>query len=279
MHKKITRTQLLHAVLHLCLIFFAFGTLFPFLWMVSTSLKGNASVFEYPPVIIPKEFLWSNYAEVFQKQDMLSGLLNSVKIASINTVGTLFFASLAAYAFAKLKFRFSNTLFMILIATMMIPGQVTLIPMFIIFKNLGWYDTHMPLMIPSILCNAYGVFLLRQFFASIPDAYSDSAHIDGCGRFRIYWSIMLPLCVPALVTLGLFNFMANWNNFLTPLIYLNSYSKYTIPLVVMSFKNLYSANWSLLMAASCVALAPVIVLYMFTQRYFISGIMIGGIKG
>lgn len=279
MFSLVKRRHIFHGFLHLFLIAFAVLTLFPFLWMVSTSFKSDSSVFDYPPVLIPEVFRWSNYAEVFSRQDMLSGMINSVKIAVVNTLGTLFFSSLAAYAFAKLKFKFSNVLFIILIATMMIPGQVTLIPMFIVFKNIGWYDTHMPLIIPSILCNAYGVFLLRQFFSSIPDAYSDSAHIDGCSRFRIYWSIMLPLCVPALVTLGLFNFMATWNNFLTPLIYLNSYSKYTIPLVVMSFKNLYSANWSLLMAASCVALIPVILLYMFTQRYFISGIMIGGIKG
>lgn len=268
-----------HAVLHVVLILGMLTMLFPFVWMVSTSLKENTSVFDFPPKLIPDVVRWQNYADVFEKQNMLNGLINSTFIAVTNTVGSLFFASLAAFAFAKLKFRGSGPLFMVLIATMMIPGQVTLIPMFILFKNIGWIDTYAPLMVPGILCNAYGVFMLKQFFGSIPDAYADSAHIDGCSRFRTYWNIMLPLCLPALVTLALFSFMGNWNNFLTPLIYLNTQSKFTIPLIVMSFKNMYYADWSLLMAASCVALVPVIALYAFTQRYFIAGIMIGGIKG
>lgn len=279
MSNQKTKERTLHGILHIVLILGVVTMLFPFIWMISTSFKDGTAVFEYPPRLIPEVFIWQNYVDVFTKQNMAAGLFNSAKIAVINTVGSLFFASLAAYAFAKLKFRGSRWLFMVLIATMMIPGQVTLIPMFIIFKNLGWIDTHLPLMVPSILCNAYGVFMLRQFFTSIPDAFADSAHIDGCSRFRIYWNIILPLSIPSLVTLALFNFMGNWNNFLTPLIYLNTQSKFTIPLIVMSFKNMYYANWSLLMAASCVALVPVIILYLFTQRYFISGIMIGGVKG
>ena len=279
MSNQRTRDRILHSILHVVLLLGALTTLFPFIWMISTSLKDGTAVFEFPPKLIPDVFVWQNYKDVFIKHNMAAGLYNSTLIAVTNTVGSLFFTSLAAYAFAKLQFRGSKFLFMVLIATMMIPGQVTLIPMFIIFKHLGWIDTYLPLTVPSILCNAYGVFMLRQFFTSIPDAFADSAHIDGCSRFRIYWNIVLPLSVPALVTLALFNFMGNWNSFLTPLIYLNTQSKYTIPLIVMSYKNMYYANWSLLMAASCVALVPVIVLYLFTQRYFISGIMIGGIKG
>lgn len=268
-----------HFVLHVALCLGAVTTLFPFVWMISTSLKDGFSIFEYPPRLIPDPIMWSNYVDVFEKQNMLGGLLNSLKIAVLNTAGSLLTASMAAYAFAKVDFKFKNVLFLVLLATMMIPGQVTLIPMFIIFKNLGWIDTHLPLTVPAILANAYGVFLLKQFMTSIPDAYADSGRIDGCSQFRIYWNIILPLSVPSLVTLGLFTFMGNWNNFLGPLIYLNSSEKFTIPLIIMSFKNLYYSDWSLLMAASCVALVPIICLYLFAQRYFIAGIMIGGIKG
>ncbi len=253
--------------------------LFPLVWDGVHPLKGSAALFDYPPRLIPDAFVWSNYRDVFVKQNMLEGLANSLNIAAINTAGTLFFASLAAYAFAKLRFPFKRSLFLILIATMMIPGQVTLIPMFIIFRQIGWIDTHLPLIVPSILCNAYGVFMIRQFFSSVPDSFAESAFIDGCGQFRIYLSIMLPMALPALVALGLFNFMGSWNSFLPPLIYLNSSRLFTLPLVIMSFKSRYFANWSLLTAAACVGLFPVIVLYLAAQRYFIDGIMIGGIKG
>ncbi len=253
--------------------------LFPLVWDGVHLPQGQRRPVRLPARLIPDAFVWSNYRDVFVKQNMLEGLANSLNIAAINTAGTLFFASLAAYAFAKLRFPFKRSLFLILIATMMIPGQVTLIPMFIIFRQIGWIDTHLPLIVPSILCNAYGVFMIRQFFSSVPDSFAESAFIDGCGQFRIYLSIMLPMALPALVALGLFNFMGSWNSFLPPLIYLNSSRLFTLPLVIMSFKSRYFANWSLLTAAACVGLFPVIVLYLAAQRYFIDGIMIGGIKG
>jgi multiple sugar transport system permease protein len=252
---------------------------FPFVWMISTSLKAGSSIFQYPPKLIPVPPVWGNYRDVFDRMPMLESFFNSVKIAVVNTFGTILSASMAAYGFAKIRFRGKNMLFMILLSTMMIPGQVTLIPMFIWFKNLGWIDTHYPLIIPAVLCNAYGVFLLRQFFMTIPDSYSESAKIDGASQFSIFFRIMLPLCIPALTTLGVFTFMYNWNNFLTPLIYLNSRIKFTIPLIIMSFKGSYSTNWNLLMAASAISIVPIIIVYMFAQRYFIEGVVLSGIKG
>jgi multiple sugar transport system permease protein len=253
--------------------------LFPFMWMLSTSLKDGVAVFVYPPKLIPNPPVWQNYADIFIKQPMLSALFNSLKIALINMTGTLLTSSMAAYAFAKIKFRFKNQLFMLLLATMMIPGQVTLIPLFIWFKKFGWIDTHYPLIVPAILCHAYGVFLLRQFFMTIPDSYGESAKIDGANQFIIYCRIMLPLCIPAMTTLALFSFMGNWNSFMGPLIYLNSKVKFTVPLLIRFFQGTYYSNWSLLTAASCVSIVPIIILYIFAQRYFIQGVVMSGLKG
>lgn len=267
------------AILHGILAVIALIMMFPFLWMVSTSFKDNSSVFEYPPKLIPNPLVLTNYVNVFVKQPIVRSFFNSLFIAVINTAGVLLTSSMAAYSFARLRFRFKGPLFVILLATMMIPSQVTLIPMFVWFKNLGWYDTYYPLILPSIFCNAYGVFLLRQFFATIPASYAESAQLDGCSYPVIYAKIMLPMCVPAMVTLGIFTFLGNWNSFLSPLIYLNSRERFTLPLTIMSFQNLYYSDWGLLMAASCVSIVPVIILYIFAQKYFTEGIVMSGIKG
>jgi multiple sugar transport system permease protein len=161
----------------------------------------------------------------------------------------------------------------------MIPVQVTLIPLYILFKWINWIDTHWPLIVPAILTNAYGVFLLRQFFMSLPNELGDAGQIDGCNPFQIYWHIYLPLSVPALVTLGIFAFLFHWNEFLLPLIYLNSQNKFTIPLMLASFQGAYTTDWELLMAAATIALVPVIIVYIFGQRYFVSGIALTGLKG
>jgi multiple sugar transport system permease protein len=266
--------------IYIVIIAGAIAMIFPFAWMASTSLKGRMNLFVYPPQLLPDwPWQWDNYKQVFTRLPMAMGFFNSTKIAVINTLGTLLSATMAAFGFAKLRFRFRNQLFMVLLATMMIPGQVTLIPMFVWFKNLNWIDTHLPLIVPAILCNAYGVFLLRQFFMTIPDSYAESAKIDGANYLTIFFRIMLPLCVPAMATLGVFSFMGNWNNFLTPLIYLNTRTKFTIPLLLMSFQNGYTRNWNLLMAASTISVLPIIVIYIFAQRYFIEGVVLSGVKG
>lgn len=266
-------------IIHIFLAVGVVAMLFPFLWMISTSLKSGDSIFEYPPQLIPKPAVFKNYIDVFIMQPTGLAFINSMKIAVINTLGVLFTSSLAAYGFAKLRFKGKQALFIILLATMMIPSQITLIPMFILFKDLGWIDTHLPLIVPAVLCNAYGVFLLRQFFMTIPDSYCESAKVDGCTQPGIYFKIMLPLCKPALTTLGLFSFMSNWNNFLTPLIFLNTREKFTLPLIIMSFQNLYNTSWNLLMATSAITLLPIIIIYLFSQKYFIQGVTLTGIKG
>lgn len=270
------KTLLIYAILLLGVAAMAF----PFLWMASTSLKGRTNLFIYPPQLIPKwPWRWQNYKDIFTLLPFAMGFVNSFKIAIINTAGTLLSSTMAAFGFSKLRFRFRSQLFMILLATMMIPGQVTLIPMFVWFKNFGWIDTHYPLIVPAVLCNAYGVFLLRQFFMTIPDSYVESAKIDGASYLTIFFRIMLPLCVPAMATLGVFSFMAHWNNFLNPLIFINSRVKFTIPLFLQSFQSGYTTQWNLVMAAATMSILPIIVIYIFAQRYFIEGVVLSGIKG
>jgi multiple sugar transport system permease protein len=273
------RRWLRHIVLHVILSAGALFMILPFLWMLSTSLKSPGDIFIFPPKWIPDPIVWSNYGKGWTLKPMGLAYLNSIKISTLNTVGTLFTSSLAAFAFAKLRFRGQHLLFLILLATLMIPVQVTLIPLFILFKWINWIDTHWPLIVPAILTNAYGVFLLRQFFMSLPDELADAGRIDGCNPFQIYWYIFLPLSIPALVTLGIFAFLFHWNEFLLPLIYLNSQDKFTIPLMLASFQGAYTTDWELLMAAATIALVPVIVVYIFGQRYFVRGIALTGLKG
>jgi multiple sugar transport system permease protein len=267
------------AALHLVLSITGFFMLVPFFWMLSTSLKEPDAVFIYPPEWIPNPVVWSNYRRAWTILPFGQAYINSIVIAVTVTIGTLVSCSLAAYAFARLEFKGKNVLFYSLLATMMIPGQVTLIPMYVLFSRIGWIDTHYPLVIPPILSNAFGVFLLRQFFLTIPKDLEDAARIDGCNPAYVYWLIMLPLAKPALVTLGIFTFLGTWNSFLPPLIYLNTTEKFTVPLLLRSFQGLYSADWTLMMAASSIAILPVMIAYLFGQRYFIEGITLTGLKG
>ena len=188
-------------------------------------------------------------------------------------------SSLAAFAFAKMSFPGEKKLFGLIFATMLIPSQVTLIPLYVVFSKIGWIDTHLPLIVPQIMVNAYGVFLIRQFMMTVPDSYIEAAKLDGAGYLLIYSKIMLPLCKPALVTLGMFTFVGNWNNFVGPLIYLNTEELFTLPLIINSFRSAYAVDWGLLMAGSTVAVLPLLVIYLFAQRSFIEGIAATGLKG
>lgn len=264
---------------HAVLIAGCVVVLLPFAWMISTSLKDEGSVLVFPPQWIPRPAVWGNYPQSWSVLPMGLAYLNSLKIATLVTAGGLFTCSLAAYPFAKMRFPGRDVLFIILLATLMIPQQVTLIPLFIVFKQVHWIDTHWPLIVPPILQNPYGVFLLRQFFRTIPSDLEDAARIDGANPWRIYRTIIVPLAKPALVALGIFIFLYNWNLFLTPLIYLNSQDKFTVPVLLTSFQADYSAQWALLMAASTLALVPVLIVYLIGQRYFIEGIALTGLKG
>jgi multiple sugar transport system permease protein len=253
----------------------------PFIWMLTTSLKERSQVFAFPPTFIPDPIQWSNYKEVWTRDiPMVQAYLNSIKITLLVTLGTLFNCSIAGYAFAKIKFPGSGLLFGILLATMMIPGQVTLVPMYILMARIGWVDSHLPLIVPPIMVNAFGVFLMRQFFLNVPDELLDAARIDGASPFQMFAKVSIPLVKPAMVTLAIFTILSSWNSFLGPLIYLNTPEKFTVPLVINYFTSVVGGTeWSVMMAAITTALAPIILIYLVFQRYFIQGIARTGIKG
>lgn len=271
--------RLYQSFVYLVLLVVLLATVTPFYWMLNTSLQTRENVFRWPPLLLPDPVYVENYQQVFDLMPMGNALWNSIKISSLATLGTLTSCSMAAYAFAKIRFRGKKAIFMGFLSTIMIPGQVTLIPLFIVFSRLGWVDTHLPLMVPFILLNAYGVFLLRQFMLGIPDAYIEAARLDGANPFQIYYQIVLPLCKPALITLGLFSFIGNWNNFLGPLVFLNTSSNFTVPLIINSFRTVYNVEWGLLMAASVVSIIPCLILYLVGQRYFVEGVTLAGLKG
>ena len=268
-----------HLILHIVLLGVCLISIFPFIWMISSSLKDSELIFSFPPQLIPNPVTWQNYPEAWMATAMGRAMINSLFIAVVATGGGCLVSSLVAYGFAKIDFKFKTALFMVVLSTMMIPYQVTLIPLFIIFKHLGWINTYNPLIVPSLFGTAANVFMMRQYMLKIPNDFRDSGFIDGCGHFRIWFKIILPMCVPTLVSLGVLTFMGHWNNYLGPMIYLSSRVKMTVPLVLRSYKGSYSTQWHLLMAASCIALAPVVLLYIVSQKFIISGIMMGGIKG
>lgn len=268
-----------HLILHIVLLGVCLISIFPFIWMISSSLKDSELIFSFPPQLIPNPVTWQNYPEAWKATAMGRAMINSLFIAVVTTGGGCLVSSLVAYGFAKIDFKFKTALFMVVLSTMMIPYQVTLIPLFIIFKHLGWINTYNPLIVPSLFGTAANVFMMRQYMLKIPNDFRDSGFIDGCGHFRIWFKIILPMCVPTLVSLGVLTFMGHWNNYLGPMIYLSSRVKMTVPLVLRSYKGSYSTQWHLLMAASCIALAPVVLLYIVSQKFIISGIMMGGIKG
>lgn len=262
----------------------AVGALFmmlPFFWMLSAAVKRREDIFVLPPVWIPQDILWGNFVEVWTRVPMAQAYVNSLKIAGTVTVFTLLTSSLAAYAFAKIEFPGKRISFATLMATIMIPSQATLIPVFILMSRLGWIDTHWPLIVPPALTNAFGVFLLRQFFMGVPDDLIDAARIDGANPIQIYRRVAIPIVRPALMTLAIFTFLGNWNAFLTPLIYINSEELWTVPLLISNFQDAYGveSEWGLLMAASSLALVPVLIVYIFAQRYFIEGVALTGLKG
>ena len=265
---------------HLVLMAGAITMIFPFYWMLKTSFLTDSQALEMPPKLwFSFPLYFGNYKEVFELAATGRAICNSLFIAVVSTAGVLFTSSLAAFAFAKLRFPGEKKLFGLIFATMLIPSQVTLIPLYVVFSKIGWVDTHLPLIVPQIMVNAYGVFLIRQFMVSVPDSYIEAAKPDGAGYLRIYAGIMLPLCKPALVTLGMFTFVGNWNNFVGPLIYLNTEELFTLPLIINSFRSAYAVDWGLLMAGSTVAVLPLLLIYLFAQRSFIEGIAATGLKG
>ena len=251
----------------------------PFLWMVSTSMMDQQDIFRVPPQWIPDQIQLKNYRAIMEVLPLGTLLLNSFTIAICATIGQLCSCTLAAYAFARMKFRGNTVLYFVLLATMMIPAQVTMIPLFLIMKFVGLIDTLYALIVPAFFGGAFGTFLLRQFYATIPTDLEDAARMDGCGRFRILWSIVLPLSKPALATLALFTFMTYWNDLLGPVIYLSSVENATL---TMGLANLQSGvmvtRYDLLMAGSVLSVLPILVLLIVGQRWFVKGIATTGLK-
>jgi ABC-type glycerol-3-phosphate transport system permease component len=279
MTKKMAMNLFKKTVAYLLLTIGALTMIIPFLWMLSTALKDTGELFRYPPVWIPKPLVWGNFIEVFNTLPFALFFLNSSKVALLGTLGTLISCSSGAYAFARLRFPGKETLFKLVLLTMMIPGQVTMIPVFIVMKYLGWYDMHLPLWVPSFFGSAFGIFLLRQFFSSLPAELDDAAKIDGCNYFQIFWKIYLPLSKPALATLGVLTFMGSWNNLLGPVIYLKTIEKFTLTIGLSFFQGQFTTNYTLLMAGSLISILPILVIYIFAQKYFVQGIALTGIKG
>lgn len=251
----------------------------PFLWMVATSMMDQTDIFRSPPRWLPAELNLKNYRAIMDVLPLGRLFLNSFTIAAGATVGQLLSCALAAYAFARMKFRGQSVLYFILLATMMIPPQVTMIPVFLIMKSLGWIDTLYALIVPAFFGGAFGTFLLRQFFATIPQDLEDAARIDGCGRFRIFWRIVLPLSRPALVTLALFTFMTYWNDLLGPVIYLSSPGKATLTIGLANLQSdVMTTRYDLLMAGSVLSVLPILFLFIVGQRWFVRGIAMTGLK-
>jgi ABC-type glycerol-3-phosphate transport system permease component len=264
---------------------------FPFYWMAVTSLAtpaqaaGSASDTSF--TWIPTEPQLSNYPAALRRigskpwTGFLDALANTIVITSLCVIGQVLSCSIVGYAFARLRFRGRQALFIIMIATMMLPAQVTMIPLFLLFRSLGWIDTPLPLVVPAFFGAPFFIFMFRQFFAQIPEALVEAARIDGCGHLRVWWRVMLPLCKPVIAITAVFTFISAWNDFLGPLIYLHSEDQMTLAVALNQFQNQYGdfSDMNLLMAASIVTMLPCILLFFVAQRQFVGGLTLGGVKG
>jgi len=280
------------ATSHVVLLFGAVLMLLPFAWMVSTSLKPQYELFTVPPTWIPSELRWDTYAKAMSAGNFGRYALNSLSLAIANMITNVSLAALAGYAFARLRFPGRRVLFVLVLATLMVPYQVTIIPLFVIVRHIplfggndilgqggiGWINSYWGLIVPGAV-GAFGIFMLRQFFQTLPRELEDAARIDGAGEFRIFWQIMLPLAMPAIATLAIFSFQVGWNAFFWPLLITTTDDMRTIQLALTVFVQQYSTQWDQLMAATVVATAPVILAFAFGQRLLVRGIAFTGLKG
>jgi multiple sugar transport system permease protein len=272
--------RVLHTALY---ILFGLGSLMyllPFVWLISTSLKIDGRELSMPPEWIPVPVAWENYYRALTVVPMLLFLRNTVIITVLATAGGLLTASLAGFGFARLRFPGRNLLFSLCLATLMLPGIVTLIPEFLLYKQLGWLNTFLPLIVPWTLGgHAFGIFLFRQYCMTIPMDFDEAARVDGAGAFRIWWSIILPLSKPVLATIAILAFIHHWNDFLRPLVFLLDKDLRTLAIGLRLFRSEYLVQWNLMMAASALMLLPILVLFFSAQRYFVQGIVMTGVKG
>ncbi len=277
-----TLARLQRGSTYLLLILLAIPFIFPFWWMITSAFKDQTSIFEFPPRLLPEVWHPENFADVFTYQPFAQHYFNSLYIAVLVTVGTLIVASLSGYAFARIKFPGRTALFVILLSSLMMPSEVTIIPNFFFMKQLSLINTHVPLIIipifgaPSVL----GAFMMRQFFVSIPHEIEEAAMLDGAGRLGIFWRIVLPLARPALGGLAILVFLASWNNFLEPLVYLDDINLFTLPLSLRNFNDVYGTPlWHLQLAATTLSVVPVLIIYVIAQRQIIDTFAASGVKG
>jgi multiple sugar transport system permease protein len=268
-------------LLYVVLLVLGLSFALPLLWMISTSLKTDPQVYTVPPIWIPNPMRFHNYVEVWTRRPFGLWFANTMKYCVPSTVGVVVSCVLVAYSFSRIRWWGRDILFFLCIATMMIPFQVQMIPLYIIFRKLGWNDSYKPLVIPAFFGNAYYIFLLRQFFMTIPQELSDAARVDGCSEMGILTRIILPLSKPAIAVVALFQFMGAWNNYLGPLIYINRENQFPLALGLRSMRSTFqeSLMWPYLMAASTLIVAPMIITFFFTQRTFVEGITLTGVKG
>jgi ABC-type glycerol-3-phosphate transport system permease component len=269
-----TATHILLAVLGI-----AFGL--PFVWLILSSLKTDPQMLRFPPQWIPNPIMWRNYVAAFNAVPFLTYFKNTVFISGFNATAIAVTCSLAAYGFSRIRWPGREALFWVLISSMLLPFAVLMVPLFILFTRLGWVDSFKAMTLPYLLGfgGAYLIFMLRQFFRSIPSELSDAARMDGCSEFGIYFRIILPLSKPAIVTTWLIEFMWHWNDFLRPLIFLKDPAKYTLALGLYGFNTYRMGQWSLLMAATTLTILPIVIVFFFAQRFFIQGISMTGTKG
>lgn len=265
-------------LLYALLLIVAVSMLVPFLWMLSTSLMSELEVYQFPPRFIPSIVRWSNFSEAMTLQPFGRFFLNSLIVAAASVIGQLSFCSMAAYAFARIRFPWREKIFALYLATMMIPAIVTIIPAFLIVTSFGWVNTYWALFTPTV-SSVWGIFLLRQFFLTIPRELEDAARVDGASELTVFFRVVIPLSRPALATLAIFAFMGSWKDFLWPLIVTNRADMRTVEVGIASFNSLYSTDWPHQMAAAVVVMCPIIIIFILAQKYFVRGITMTGLKG
>lgn len=265
---------------YLALLAISVVFLLPFVWMIRSALMSLSQIFVMPPVWIPNPIKWDNFSRALTILPFSKFFINTVIIVVLSMVGTVLSSTIAAFGFARIEWKGRNLIFMILLSGMMLPGAVTLIPTFIGWKVLGFYDTYIPLIVPAFFGGGiFNIFLLRQFYMGIPRDFDEAAVIDGASFFQIYYRLILPLSRSAVIVVSLFTFLGVWNDFFGPLIYLKSAEKYTLALGLQMFQGTYSSQWDLLMAASMTVILPCVVVFLVGQRYFLEGITLTGLKG
>ena len=272
-----TLARVLDVITYIVMIGLAIAFVLPLLWMIGASLKEEGQVLAVPPTLFPSQPQWANYVQVLELIPVF--FWNSVKLAFINVFGLLIVASLAGFAFGRLRFPGRDILFLVVLATAMIPGIAYLIPQYLIFRQIGWIDTQFPLWVPRVFTPVFATFLMRQYFKTLPQELEDAARVDGAGTFTVFWRIMLPQTTPALAAISIFTFLDSWNDLFGPLIYINSENLQTLPVALAQFQNEYFTQITLLMAGATIAVMPVILVYIFAQKYFIQGITMTGLKG